>query len=437
MLALLAAGCLALPQNGAAPDPLSGAVAAFWDAPTVAARDALAADLAASGAPFDAVLGALRLGRSYAADAPTGVVLRVRDNADGVRHPYAVVVPTHYTPARAWPVRFDLHGGMGAPAWDEGSGDWTGGWSRADDQIVVLPAGWDASMWWQASQMENALAILREVRATWRIDDDRVVLHGNSDGGAALFFHAMRQPDSWAAYVGWVAPPDRLVRAELRPDGQLHLSNLVGQRFHLVYGGRDRLVPWKHAKRYLELFEASGASIDAHLLPRSDHSLDLKAEHHDRTFAFALGARRDPLPDRIGWATERTQRYARRSWLVIDALDPPGPDHEVDESNLLPRWGTPLQLRGPTVDRVPWGRVELEREGNRVRATARRVERFRLLISPEQFDLTEPIVVTVDGHVRFEGRVEPSVATLLHWVARDDEVTRPFAAEVAIDLGGR
>lgn len=118
---------------------------------------------------------------------------------------------------------------------------------------------------------------------------------------------------------------------------------------------------------------------------------------------------------------------------MIDALERPKADHDLDESNLLPRWGTPLQLRGPTAARVPWGRVDLVREGNRVRATTRRVERFRLLIAPDEFDLAKPIVVEVDGRVVFNERVEPSISTMLHWAVVDDERTRLFAAEIPVE----
>jgi hypothetical protein len=58
--------------------------------------------------------------------------------------------------------------------------------------------------------------------------------------------------------------------------------------------------------------------------------------------------------------------------------------------------------------------------------------RFTLLLSPDQFDLTQPIRVTTNGRVAFEGRAEPSVRTLLKWAARDNDRTMLFAAELPI-----
>lgn len=412
----------------------TGQIEAFLAADSLAKRREAAARIVESGAPFDAVLAGLRHGRAYASDVPRGKILRTRKGSDGRTYPYMILVPADYTPERRWPVRFDLHGGMGAPEWKEIDGSWSGGWSIAQGQIMVFPAGWVDAMWWHRGQVENFEAILRELRAEYNIDENRAVLAGNSDGGAALFFHAMRAPDRYAGYAGHVAPPDRLTRAAFGPDGQMHVANLRDQSFHLGYGGKDPLVPWVYARRYLELFEKAGARIDWYVLEDRGHSLHLSDERVRQFTDFIAKARRDPLPARLYWATEGTRRYARRSWLVIERLRTPRPGEAVDTEALLPRWGTPIQLRGPSVEPRHWGSVELERRGNRVIARTHRVERFSLLLSPDAFDLSSPIRVEVDGRVAFEGRVAPSVETLLEWAALDDDRTRLFAAKLTIDV---
>ena len=67
-----------------------------------------------------------------------------------------------------------------------------------------------------------------------------------------------------------------------------------------------------------------------------------------------------------------------------------------------------------------------------VEATTRLVSEFTLLISPDAFDLGQPITVVVNGRVSFDGRVEPSLATLMKWAARDNDRTMLFAAELRI-----
>ncbi len=78
------------------------------------------------------------------------------------------------------------------------------------------------------------------------------------------------------------------------------------------------------------------------------------------------------------------------------------------------------------------GRVDLLRNGNRVQATTRGVGAFTLLLSPDQFDLTRAITVTVNGRVVFDGMVQKDLRTLLKWAARDNDRTLLFAAELTV-----
>lgn len=84
--------------------------------------------------------------------------------------------------------------------------------------------------------------------------------------------------------------------------------------------------------------------------------------------------------------------------------------------------------------RNPAGRVELDQRGNRVDAYTRGVRRFTLLLSPEQFDFTQPITVSVNGVTVFEDLVEPDVEALLRWAAIDQDRTAMFGAELPIDV---
>jgi poly(3-hydroxybutyrate) depolymerase len=127
---------------------------------------------------------------------------------------------------------------------------------------------------------------------------------------------------------------------------------------------------------------------------------------------------------------------------LLDLIDPGTP-----VTLTVTRGTETLQLKGtynPTTmpRRIPFfshsrpsGRVDLVRDGNTVTATTRRVAAFTLLISPDQFDLSQPIRVIADGKTVFDGRVTPSVATLLKWAAKDNDRTMLYAAEVAVRVG--
>jgi len=82
----------------------------------------------------------------------------------------------------------------------------------------------------------------------------------------------------------------------------------------------------------------------------------------------------------------------------------------------------------------PSGRVDLERDGNSVRATTRGVAEFTLLLSPDVFDFTRPVIVVCDGKKVFDGRVAKSLATLMKWAARDNDRSALIGAELHVML---
>lgn len=81
---------------------------------------------------------------------------------------------------------------------------------------------------------------------------------------------------------------------------------------------------------------------------------------------------------------------------------------------------------------LPSGRVDLTRAGNTVAATTRGVAAFTLLLSPDQFDFSRPLIVTVNGRTAFEGMVRQDLGTLLKWAAADNDRTMLFTAEVHV-----
>ncbi len=82
----------------------------------------------------------------------------------------------------------------------------------------------------------------------------------------------------------------------------------------------------------------------------------------------------------------------------------------------------------------PAAHLSLSAEGNTVTVTSRNVRRFRLRLSPRQFDLSKEIVVTVNGKERLREKFAPDLTYLLERYAHDADSGRLFAAEAVIDL---
>src|SRR4029078_3507421 len=118
---------------------------------------------------------------------------------------------------------------------------------------------------------------------------------------------------------------------------------------------------------------------------------------------FVADHPRDPHPDKLTWeAVDATNNRAH--WGVIDGFGAtPGDAKQLTDANLFTdSLGTDPLFGRP---KVP-GRVDLVRSGNTVQATTKGVTAMTLLLSPERFDFSQPVIVTANGRDVFHGRVQ-------------------------------
>lgn len=437
---LVLAGILAAVTAGGAQEPASapdcrtdpssadcvrlvGLLEQFWTAPDLDSRTQIGSEVAALGTDFQTVFELLRAGRSHSADVETGIVRRSRRGRDGTEYLYELVVPDSYDPGHRYPVRVLLHGGVGRPAWTSGD-DWSQG-SRellgGDSVILVLPSAWRESRWWEYAQVENLGRILDVVKADYNVDENRISLWGWSDGGTGVYFNALTAPTAWAAFLPLIASPGVVGNPESGADARLWVANLVNKPLYIVNGQLDPLYPAQGEEYYIGLFRQAGVELVFRAKKGYGHDVDWWPEEAEAMEAFVQAHPRQPQPERLVWETDRTDRYNRVHWLVIDDLAPP------------PQPGEGAGNDDAGVERP--GRVEVERDGNTIRARSDRVGHYTLLLSPDAFDLSQPIVLEANGAVAFRGIVRPSVETLLRWASRDTDRTMLFAAELPVRVG--
>ncbi len=501
---------------------LDEAVASFWAAASDDEVAAASAAILVLDPDVEEIWGRLRAGRPYTGDAPTGRLLLARENRDGLEHEYVVRVPESYDPAVRYPVIVYLHGGVSRPKREDGT--W---WRREerlarDDAIVVAPASWNESLWWQESQIENLAGVLNDLKRTWNVDENRAYLIGISDGATGIYYQAMKATTPWAAFLPLNGHPLVLANPASDVDGDLHVTNLRNKPLFVVNGGRDPLYPAASVVPFMRLFQQAGVFLDFRPQPEAGHDVSWWEDEKPAMDAFMTERARRPLPARLSWETERADRHNRAHWLVVTGLgevegEPDLPAHntivdasqgiqlginmigqmvdgsglrvlEVGSDSLASDSGmvnddTIVEVQGvsrPSVEDLrqalvgfspgqqipmvilrggeridlildypaeaapqgrqafprsaPAGRVELDQRRNTVTAYTRGVRRFTLLISPEQFDFTQPITVTVNGITAFDGMVEPDIGALLRWVAIDQDRTAMYGAELDIEV---
>jgi pimeloyl-ACP methyl ester carboxylesterase len=404
----------------------------FWDARSPGEASKLVDTVLKMGVTYDEALAQLKRGRAYSSQK-SGVVMLTNRTDGRIEHYYAVNVPAGYDPAKKYQVRFQLHGGVMGRSTNQprNSGD-IGNLAGPAEQFYVLPYGWTEAPWWSDDQVLNLAAIVDSLKRTYNIDENRVVVSGVSDGATGAYYLAMRETTPFASFLplnGFImvlANVDTGIRDELYP------NNLRNKPFYVINGGRDRLYPIAAVEPYVLHLKKAGVVIDYHPQPQGEHNTAWWPDVKESFERFVAERPRDPSPARLTWETSDLA-HGRAHWLVITKLGKP-----ANEAKHLPDANefSPVDvLAVPLFEhRQRSGRVDLTRTGNTVEAVTKGVAEFTLLISPDAFDLSQPIKVVANGNTVFESKVKPSVATLMKWAARDNDRTMLYAAEIEIKL---
>jgi dienelactone hydrolase len=428
---LLAASALvsAQPQQ---PSKLEAALRVFWSAETVERRTMAADSVLASGVSYEDLERRLKAGREYR-QARTGRV-NLPSSDRGVALDNVLEVPVDYAPSRSWPLRVALHGGVGrpAPGPDDPPSRPLTNRIAIGGELVLHPRAWSGSEWWTPGQVENIVRLVDRVKRDYNVDESRIYITGISDGGTGVYFLAMRTATLWAACLPLNGHPLVLANPASRVDGLLFSSNLVNCPLRVVNGGRDPLYPAASVVPMVAMFRRGGVPVDFQVYEDAGHDVSWWPEERPRYEQFLSAHRRAAHPERISWATERTDRYNRFRWLVIDRLGTRASDRPLPDVNRFAAGnGREMTLFARS---RPSGRVDVVRRGNTFDVETRGVGAFSLLLSPDVVDFAVPVRVSVNGRVVHEAVVVKRRETLLAWAARDNDRTLLYGAELKVSV---
>ena len=436
---LLAASALTLTAQK--PSALDAALQAFWAAETADRREAAIGGVLSSGVSYDDLAARLKAGRVYR-PAKTGRVnmltsdrglpLDTKERRSAVPLDNVLEVPPEYNPARSWPLRVSLHGGVGraAPGPNDPPARQLTNRIPSAGELVLHPRAWAGLEWWTPGQVENITRLVDRIKHDYNVDESRIYITGISDGGTGVYFFAMRAGTPWSACLPLNGQPLVLANPDSGTEGQFFASNMANCPLHAVNGGRDPLYPAASVAPLVEMFRRGGIAVDFQVYPDAGHDVSWWPEERSKFEAFLAGHTRVAHPSRISWETDRTDRGNRFRWLVIDRLGQRGSDRPLPDVN---RFAAGNGREMPLFQRSrPSGRVDVVRKGNTFEAETRGVTSFTLLLSPDVVDFSKPVRVVVNGRVVHEAKAEKSVRTLTTWAARDNDRTMLYGAELKI-----
>ena len=325
----------------------------------VAVLPLLATAQTRNDAAFDDAYRRLQQGPAYTAQK-TGLIRLTNNTGDGTVHHFAVTIPDNYDPARKYPVRFHLHGGVtgrrsNVPPANAGG---IGAIAGDDEQIYVVPFAWDAAPWWTDDQLENLHGVLQSVKRLYNVDENRVYLSGVSDGGTGTYYVAMRDTTAYAAFLPLNGYWGVLANRDLMIDTPLFPGNLRNKPLFIVNGARDPLYPTSAIDPVIAHYKRIGLVVDYRPQPGAGHNTSWWPTVKSSFEAFARAHPRNPLPDTLTWETASTVQFNRAHWLVIDKLGYPKTEAKLDDPNLIesePRQDFGVRSIGNRINRVTPG----------------------------------------------------------------------------------
>lgn len=381
-------------------------VTAFWSASTEAEIESSKRELIAGATDIETLYRWLAAGPNFSQDVPLGQQESARVDRDGMRFPFVYLIPETYDAQKSYPVEFMLHGGVSRPEWEPGGEWWRRGYDslKREDRIVVVPAAWNAAFWWLDNQADNLPAILRELKQTYNIDDNRATLSGVSDGGTGAYFFAFKQSTEWAAFLPYIGHPGVLRNPRSGPGYKLYFENLMSRPLYIVNGEDDPLYPVSSIQPFINILQEANIDHVFRAIEGGGHNTNWLPDEQPMIEQFKLDNPRDPSPAELRWVADRSDRYNRNLWMRIEELS------DEDQPGIM----------------------TVNREGNSFSVTVESVDAFTLLLNPEEVDFSEEVHVVVNGRPLFVGRVEQDMNTLLDWAVRDRDKSLLYTAALSL-----
>ena len=384
---------------------------------------------ATPNAELEQTLARLTAGRPYGGAKTGRITMTTTERGQTLDN--VLEVPADYEPAKRWPLRVSLHGGVGRRPPQQGDDPPRPLSNRTplDGELVLHPRAWETTEWWTRGAVDNILRLVERVKRDYNVDESRLYVTGISDGGTGVYFLAMREATLWAACLPLNGHPLVLANPATGVEGSLFPANAANCPMHAVNGGKDRLYPAASVAPFVDLFRRAGVALDWQVFPDANHDVSWWPDERARYQAFLATHPRVSHPESITWETDGVGSKRFR-WLVLQTLGSARPsDARLNDVNTVSmgRGQTLLYDRGR-----PSGRVDAVRRGNAFDLKTRGVEEVTLLLSRDVIDFARPVQVTANGKVVHDAIVSESMATLNEWAGRDQDRTMLYTASLRV-----
>lgn len=332
---------------------------------------------------------------------------------DSLNTSYFVSLPANYNPKKSYPVLFFLHGAVQSnrlteyqlPSWV------LGGWNRfytkyapVYDVVMVYPKGSKKYNWMGPDDGFFMIpAMLKEIKQSINVDDDKVFVTGHSNGATGSFSYLMKQQSPFAGFYGFNTQP------KVRTGGTF-IKNILNRSYFNVSTNEDYYYPPDANDSLNVIMTDLKADYQdhryigwPHWFPQFDESEPL----YPMIFRDIAGRKRNPFQQNIYWESDDL-KYGKADWIQINQLDTPAKPatwHQTINFNihkLLSYNKKDSLISTDTLVKAfdfprKSGVVKGFYKNNEFHLKTSAVKIISVLISPEMVDMDKPVIVYVNG----------------------------------------
>jgi predicted esterase len=361
----------------------------------------------------------LRGRRPYPSGLPDSATLDHKCT-DGKSRQFTYLCPKKMNPHKPTGVLVFLHGAISQPAPGGGANEAKlfGPAVESLGLIVVGPSTYDKVEWGDPACRELIHFALAHVKRSFNVDENRVYLAGDSDGGRGAYAMAETEATFFAAATPIIGAPGGVTRFG-------NLRNLSWLAFN---GAEDGIFKLEHVRPDVEGMKAAGIDLTWRLIEKTGHDPYLFTKNKAEICEFLSKHPRDPLPksvhleidpSRTGYEAGFPANTMR--WVRVEATGTAEHETTFDDASA-----------GALRSDLP--RVRARREGNTITLETRAVKTLSVLVSDAMVDLSKDVEVKTNGRLSFRGRVTSDAKAILEEARNFNDRALVFNARISVDV---
>jgi len=361
-----------------------------------------------------------RKGRPYFGGLPSRETV-TRKCADGLDRQLTYILPSRYSPKKPRGVLIFLHGAISQPAPGGGHHEAQNIGKAVDSLgfIKIGPSTYGKHDWGEAAVRDHVHRALEFVKQRFNVDEDRVYLSGDSDGGRGAFVVAETEATFLAASIPTIGAPG----------GATRFANLRNLPWLAINGAKDGLFKIDQVTKRMDAMKASGFNLEFIVDPELGHDPYMLLKKKKRVCEFIESNPRVPLPRTVDWQIDPGRDASERAfpgntfrWIRIDETGKTSSSASFEEEGSIVRRDLP---------RI---RAVLAEGQNLVQVETSKVMRFTVLVSDEMFDLEREIVIHVNGKEAFAGKVGYDAKAILEEARNFNDRKLVFVNRVTVEV---